>query len=64
MANPLPDMTADWKAIRNLADAISECVDNTVQMLVDEFDLPDDGKTIDALTERVYLLATTGEPPA
>lgn len=58
--NPLPELDADWKAIRRLSDAIAECVDNTVQQLVDEFDLPDDEPTIDALTDYVYTLATTG----
>lgn len=57
----LPDLTADWKAIRNLSDAIFECVQNAVQSLVDECDLPDDEDAIDLLTARVYALATTGE---
>ncbi len=63
--NPLPSLTADWKAIRRLADAltdaIAECVDGTVQELVDEFDLPDDEPTINAFTDYVYDLATRGE---
>lgn len=60
MQNPLPELNADWKAIRRLTDAIAECVDNTVQMLVDEYDLPDDDDSINALTEAVYNFATKG----
>lgn len=59
--NPLPELTADWKAIRRLSDAIAECVDNTVQSLVDEYDLPDDEATIFAFTDYVMELATTGK---
>ena len=61
--DPLPLLDADWKVIRRAADAIYEVVDNAVQVLVDEYDLPDDEATIDLLTERVYALATTGKEP-
>jgi hypothetical protein len=58
--NPLPDLDADWRSIRRLADAIAECVDTTVQELIDEFDLPDDEATINAFTDYVAALATIG----
>lgn len=58
--NPLPDLDADWKAIRRLRDAIAECVDSTVQDLVDEYNLPDDEPTIEAFTAYVEALATIG----
>jgi hypothetical protein len=53
-------LDADWKAIRRLSDAIAECVDNTVQALIDEYDLPDDEATVNAFTDYVMDLATTG----
>lgn len=58
--NPLPELTADWHAIRKARDAIATVVDETVQLLVDQYDLPDDEATIAAFTDYVEALATTG----
>lgn len=62
-SKPLPDMTADWKAIRRLSDAINECVDNTVNDLVEWVGLDLTEEEVEHLFDRVLNLATTGEEP-
>lgn len=65
MADPLiPDLHPEWKAIRRLADAIAECVDNAVEDLLEGVPsaLRDEDR-VEELTERVYNFATKGEHP-
>lgn len=65
MPDPLlPDLSADWKAIRRLTDAIFECVDNTVADLIEGIPhalLTDEA--LEELTNRVANLAIKGEHP-
>lgn len=60
---PLPEMTAEWKVIRKVADAIFEVVDNAVDTLLEKYDLDNDERTVTALADQVLSLATTGEQP-
>lgn len=55
----IPEIEADWKVIRRLADAIAECVDNTVNYLLEEYDLieVEDEEVLMELTDRVMDLA-------
>lgn len=57
----IPNLDADWKAVRRLSDAIAEAADHTVEWLMDEFNLDyDDEDAVNELTDRVITLATTG----
>lgn len=55
---PVPDLTPDWKVVRNLADAISSCVDDAVEVLSEEYDLDTDDETNSRLADRLLDLAT------
>lgn len=58
----LSDINAEWKVIRRAADAVSEVVDNAVQDLIDEYNIPDDDEdALNALTDHIYALVTTGK---
>lgn len=63
MAQLLPELTADWKVIRRLADAIAEVADEAVQTVVDDLHLHGTEDELDDLLDRVISLATTGDEP-
>ena len=59
-----PNLDADWKVIRRAADALNEVIDGVVQVLLD--DVPHalyTDEQVEALTERVHWLVTTGMDP-
>lgn len=60
---PLSELSADWKVIRRLTDAIHEAVDNAVEWLLDEHPEVDqeDEELLQALSDRVFDLATGRE---
>lgn len=59
----IPELNAEWKVVRRLADAILECIDNAVEQLADEYELPDDEDAIGDLADRLHSLAMTGKEP-
>lgn len=65
-----PDLPPDAKVVRRLEDAILECVDNTVEVLIDawegempEVDTPEYEQVVSELADRVFNYATKGENP-
>lgn len=58
----LPDLAAHWRVVRNLEDAILECVDHAIEILEDEYDLGEDEDARSELADRLFKLATERTP--
>jgi hypothetical protein len=60
----LADLTADWKAVRRVADVIAEVIDNAVEEVMTFRNVELTEENVEVVTDYVYALATTGKPPA